>query len=826
MRTTLDVSTAITTLDRLSSNDEGRSGAKAFNCARLKQAGFRVPGGLVVKADATDADIAAIAEHPWLDEVPPGTRFAVRSSGIGEDGAGESFAGIHQTLLDVRREDLAAAIVSCRASGGGEAALEYRRAKRLPLDGIAMGVLVQQMVRPVAAGVGFTTNPLSGSREEMVINASWGLGEALVSGQVDPDEFVVRKRDGALLWSRLGDKGRPDATPQASLTPPQLQALAQVLVAIERHYGSPQDVEWCHDGTELWIVQSRPITTSAARGDETEWTRANLAEVLPDLTCPQALAAFEDMLNQAEAQYLGGLMGDAATLGPIVKSFHGRLHFNLDHLRYTCTLSGVPAAVMLRSMGYTGTIRPEDEALPKPTLATLARAGDFARIVWQHLRAESVIERHDARSRDYLRGFAERDPQTMLDAHIWKALQQWTADSPDFMQPVMMLGNVGFHEAPLQKICDSVGASFQALLYPQLAAGARSVSAQQAFDLVALAGVARREPVAAAYVRSGVTDLESLRTVLRGTTFLERFERFLRLYGHRGLYEYDWSLPRYAEDPSPLLHAIRAHLDAPAEPEQDDAPDRARAAAEAWAAFEARLTPWQRMTKLRAARRRVRAIKQYYVWREQVRSDLVRILAAARRWHLVLATRFVERGWIARRDDYFLLRLDEIDAVLAGRADAQGLRAIADERLATRERQRTMHMPLLMRESELPLLIRTSALLGEGSGDELTGLPVSRGCVEAEVVVVREPGDFARMKRGAILVAPATDPSWTPLFTLASGVIVEVGGVLSHASTIAREYGLPAIANVRQATKRLRTGERVRLDAVNGVVQRLRRERG
>jgi pyruvate,water dikinase len=514
-------------------------------------------------------------------------------------------------------------------------------------------------------------------------------------------------------------------------------------------------------------------------------------------------------------------MGDASKLGPIVKSFHGRLHFNLDHMRHTCTLSGVPPAVMLRSMGYTGTIRPEDEKLPRPSLKMLARAGDFARMVWQHMRAASVIERHDARSRDYLRRFAERDPRTLHDAEVWKALRQWVADSPGFMQPVLMLGSVGFHEAPLQKICDSVGASFQALLYPQLAAGARSVSAQQAFDLVALAGVARREPIAADFVRSGVTDLESLRAALPGTTFLQRFERFLRVYGHRGFYEYDWSLPRYSEDPSPLLHAIRAHLDAPGEPNTDDTAARARAAADAWRAFAARLTPWQRLTKLRAARKRVRIIKQYYVWREQVRSDLVRILSASRRWHLAIAERFVERGWIAQRDDYFLLHLDEVDAVIARGADPAGLRSIVEQRRAARERQRVMQMPLLMRESELASLIRTSALLGEGTEGELTGLPVSRGCVEAEVVVVREPGDFARMKRGAILVAPATDPSWTPLFTLASGVIVEVGGVLSHASTIAREYGLPAIANVRQATRRLRTGERVRLDAINGVVRKL-----
>jgi len=131
-----------------------------------------------------------------------------------------------------------------------------------------------------------------------------------------------------------------------------------------------------------------------------------------------------------------------------------------------------------------------------------------------------------------------------------------------------------------------------------------------------------------------------------------------------------------------------------------------------------------------------------------------------------------------------------------------------------------------MRESEVPALIRMAGVSGGSDDDrELRGEPVSGGCVEAEVVVVRDPGDFGRMKRGAILVAPATDPSWTPLFTLASGVIVEVGGVLSHASTIAREYGLPALANVRHATRRLKTGERVRLDAVQGLVCRLEHTR-
>jgi pyruvate,water dikinase len=192
-----------------------------------------------------------------------------------------------------------------------------------------------------------------------------------------------------------------------------------------------------------------------------------------------------------------------------------------------------------------------------------------------------------------------------------------------------------------------------------------------------------------------------------------------------------------------------------------------------------------------------------------------------RRWHLTLADRFVERGWLSVRDEYFLLRLDEIGAVIADPSRAGELRPIAERRAAERAAQQPLRMPMLMRESELPMLVRQrSAAPAHADAIELTGLCVSPGSVEADVVVMRDPGEFATMKRGAILVAPATDPSWTPLFTLASGVIVEVGGMLSHASTIAREYGIPALANVRNATTLLTTGDRVVLDASGGRVIR------
>ncbi len=214
---------------------------------------------------------------------------------------------------------------------------------------------------------------------------------------------------------------------------------------------------------------------------------------------------------------------------------------------------------------------------------------------------------------------------------------------------------------------------------------------------------------------------------------------------------------------------------------------------------------------------------EMYVWRERYRYELMRGMAELRRLHLVLAIRFAERGWIERPPDYFLLKLDEVSAGIADANRASAFRNIVAERKAELDTFRYIEMPLLMHEAELGLAMRrAAAALPEVEVSEWHGLCVSAGYIEGEVRVVREPTDFARMRRGAILVAPATDPSWTPLFTLASGVIVEVGGLLSHASIIAREYGLPALANVKNATRLLKDGDRVRLDATHGVVQRVR----
>jgi phosphohistidine swiveling domain-containing protein len=832
-------------LDELTPADAPRAGGKAWNCARLKQHGLPVPDGLVVFADTSDPDLVALATDSWFDRLPPDERFAVRSSGLDEDSAGESFAGIHDTHLNVARHDVLTAIKACRASADSERARAYRRARGMSDAAGGVGVLVQRMVPATVSGVAFTIDPVTMNGDEMVINAAPGLGVAVVDGRVDPDEIRVGKTDGQIVTSRAGGA---DLTHGRTLQPAQVRELALLLTTIERLYGSPQDVEWCFDGTRFWIVQSRPITTAKGvrpllasrlqKGSDpfraevdVEWTRANLAEVLPDLTSPQALAAIEEMLNIAERNYMGGFLAPDSELGPMVRAFCGRLYFNLSQFRRLCFLTRTPLAAALRSLGHAGHISPEDEATPNTPLLTMAaHLPDFARILSRHLRAKSLLRAHETMIEGYLTTLAQVDPKTLPDERIWSEIAGWQQRSPETIEIVLLFGGVLFHEQQLRAICDRVGFSPERLLYSHLATGERSVSAQQAFDLVALADTARTDPKAAEWLSRSGTNLTDMRAALAGTPFLREFERFLDRYGHRGSYESDWALPRYSEDPSPLLQAIRMHVDAGTEPARAGGVDIDADAATIKAEFERKMTGIKQWTLLPRARQLLATIKHYYVWREQCRSDMIRVAAVLRRWHLVLADRFVERGWIDKRDDYFFLLLGEIGEAIRETAGGStsspraNLRAIVERRRSELERNRRIEMPLLMHESELPQVIARARQMRDAApaddDTEMRGTPVSRGSVEADVVVIADPGDFGSMKRGAILVTRATDPSWTPLFTLASGVIVEVGGILSHASTIAREYGLPALANVKQATTRLKTGDRVLLNATEGWVRR------
>ncbi len=800
-------------LDEVGPADGGRVGAKAHRCAQMRQGGLPVPDGVIVAAGAaqTDATLAQLQSH--LEHWPAGTAFAVRSSALDEDGAHHSFAGMHDTRLDVCVGDVPDAVRACWASVRSERALAYREA-----HGIAAGprtaVLVQEMVRAIAAGVVFTRNPLDDA-DEVVINAAVGLGEALVSGMVDPEEWRLRKSDLALFSRRMG--GADGA--RWLLSDDQARELAALSLRVERLFGGAQDIEWCHDGRQFCIVQARPVTGVTKRETEIEWSRANVREVLPDLPSPQVLDSVLFMINEGEGAYGGRLFAPEAELGPLMKAFNGRPYFNVSQIRHVCPILRIAPAQMLKSVGYTE-LRPEDELIPARRWALYVRA------LPDLLRVSSYQVRLGGMMRKYLRELAEevefvrRQLGGAIDARtMWRHMQARRKNAPQQLLPVFALSAVATLEQTLRKILLRIPFPYEDLAGPVLAAGEKSVSSQQAFDLLRLAAVAREDGGVRKYFAQS-DSFTAYRPALAGTEFLRKFDEFLVAYGHRGHYETEWSLPRYAEDPTPLLTAIGTHLKSASSPSADEIIARQeREAQAAWVRFDRALNRSKKMVLRPMVRALLRRIKQMYLWRELYRSELARVATQLRAWHLHLAQKLVAQGLLARSEDHFLLTYDEIGAAVEGRMNAAAVQQIIARRRAELQAWGQLDMPLSLRESELPRIRPRGHVAEYGAMCELNGLCVSRGVAEGEVVVLHTPADFARMKRGAIIVAPATDPSWTPLFTLASGLIVEIGGLLSHASTVAREYGLPALANVAHATQLLKDGDRVLLDATAGRTQ-------
>jgi pyruvate,water dikinase len=730
------------------------------------------------------------------------------------------------------------AVNACLESVNAPRAIAYRRVIGLKMDNVMTGILVQEMIQPIVSGVAFTMNPVTGATDELVINASWGLGEALVSGRVEPDEFHVRKSDGTVLSSSIGSKRFFVASKNGvstlveteeqkqeafTLSNKQLQELTDLLTRIEQEYGSPQDIEWCHDGDQFWILQSRVVTkkTQLPLAD-IQWTRANVREILPDLTSPQALQTISETLEQAERIFYKGLVAPETELGPVAKGFYGRLYFNLSQLLHVAKQIGQPPAALLRMLGHEGEIQEEDEIrTERPFQEVLRVLPANLRILWRIMTVGSIMRKQIILIDEFVNHFASCDPRTLSDTEVWDSIKTGTAKLPEFTWKTFpVLAGLSFYRDMVKSLCEKVGFPSEHFLDTQLAVGEHSVSAQQGLDLLNLANHAREEQLVYVYFLTAYDNFDDYREALSDTNFLKRFENFLQTYGHRSDYESDWSLPRYYEDPSSLLYVIRAHVQAPNNLTIEEIRERQEyEATETWREFVEKLTWFQIRTILPRVRYALKRAKQLRLWRESNRSDLMRCISELRRWNLELADRFAKRGWIEETGDYFFLKLEEVEKAV-DENKLGNLKSIITKRKEDYNSWQHLEMPMLMKESELPALIRGATSTMHVSSDiKLHGLNISPGFVEGEVVVINDPAEFSRMKQGTILVAPATNPTWTPIFTLAIGIIVEIGGTLSHSSIVAREYGLPALANVKDATKLLRDGDRVRLDAMNETVE-------
>ena len=886
-------------------------GGKGANLSRMARAGFRVPPGFVISTAAyrsfvaandlqgvietesaqlasgglsafeaasarireafangqPPADVASAVKEAYsalAEEVEePSPAVAVRSSATAEDLPDASFAGQQDTYLNVRGEGaVLEAVRACWASLWTARAMAYRARQEIGAEEVALAVVVQQMVPAEAAGVLFTVNPINGRDEEVVINATWGLGEALVSGRVNPDTIVADKATGKIDELDVGDKAvevvptgdrdGPGGTGerqlpeerrrQASVTAEQVEALATMAREVEAEFGSAQDVEWAFAGGRLYLLQSRPVTAGAAPvaddvpadlappGDDAWpplepgeprpfdlWSQMDVGERWPEPVTPLTWSSWYD-INQVSMEEM-----DAVTHlnEPALKSVawarraYGRIYFNEGAMVHLYAAGyGMPGSMIADAMGSYGVLPERYQGWRWGTV--LRRAPALARMMLGWERDVPKFEALFPQIDEWVDAFMVRDLDPLADAELWGLIDQvWRPrllEGLDYHIKMTSMSSSAF--STLESLCERwLGGRDVA---HELLTGLTGVIAAEIvpdlWEMTRLLQEAELAPVV--LEKEPARALATLRETEEARPFLEKLDAFLQRHGHRCMTEAEWLHPRWIEAPALVVEAIRGYLRAGNDFNPDDVEEKQRRQrVEATRQAEARLDPFRR----RFFRSNLERAQRLLRMRDNGQHYLVKLLLPIRHIYATLARRWAARGWLEGDEQFFFLAEEEIEAVLAtGAPEAAGLEleAIAAERRAAYDYWFTVPAPEMLDPEGRPLAVSDD----EEETPGLSGIAASRGIVEGTARVILQPSQAAQIEPGSILVTRATDPGWTPVFSVIGGLVLEIGGQLSHGAIVAREYGLPAVVNVPGATERIADGQRIRVDGTAGRV--------
>jgi pyruvate,water dikinase len=768
-----------------------------------------------------------------------GGPVAVRSSATAEDLPFASFAGQQDSFMDVSGADaVVAAVRQCWASLWTDRAVAYRTANGISHRGVGLAVVVQRMVQAATAGVLFTANPVTGTRTETVIDASSGPGQAVVSGAVNPDHFVLETASGRVLRQ---PPGRPPG-----LSGKQLRELASRGAAAQRLLGAPQDLEWVIDRAgKAWLTQSRPITTlyplpdddpftgqtapdGAASGDARIYLCGTLLQGLTRPITPMGLSVLALMRGDSGPwNYVNPGLRMYVELTPLIRNKNGRKALlktlPLADGRSAAVLPALLAdprfSIISRSRHKAGGTGRTPRATTQSKRAGAAQSlGQFSALLPPMVRALLWPERELRRVQRY---------QDRLAATLVLPLPASAATRLQHAEDLLASSINGLIQATLP--APSVG-------YLTLAAARRllrgtakpreleavlrglphNVTTMMDLELWQLAVSLGGDPEA----RRAFTELPPAELASRyhrgelPAPAQAGLRQFLSTYGHRAVAEIDLGMPRWFEEPDHILGMISNYLRVD-DPEQ--APDRqfTRASEHAEARISELVARAGARSRLRARLVSVclRRTRQLAGLRELPKFCIVMVLAEMHRQLTAVGVELVKNGTIDDAGDVFFLDFTELRIGLRG-ADLKGI-VSRRRRLYTSELRRR-HIPRLLLSDGTD--VEAAAGPGLSAGDQLTGTPASAGTASGKVRVIMDPVG-AHLEPGEILVAPSTDPGWTPLFMTAGALVMEMGGVISHGAVVAREYGIPAVVGVAEATTRLRDGQDITVDGAAGTVR-------
>ncbi len=750
-------------------------GGKGYNLARLARYGFRVPQGGVLPVGAPPSSIAEGLDRLGLaDEA-----VAVRSSAAMEDSARASFAGIHRSFLNVR--GVAAAVQAaqqCIASLQSLEAVQYRRRMGVADDEAQCAVVICKMVPARCAGVAFTADPATGRRDLILIDAAEGLGEAVVGGRVNPARMVWRSYHGRLVRESSG-------APLPWFPADAEEETAHQAWRVQWTLGEgqdPQDVEWAYDGRLLWVLQARPITRLPRPGwPETSsmpryWSTANLKDNQPGISSELSWSTLEGAVGDAAYAAMGAAGYQMPRGMQVVRRFHGRGFFDLTMMQWGFyDAFGLMPAEVIKVIGGR---QPEITVPPNPFrggagLRRIIASVRLLRQIWNHPRkAQASIERH----LDHQRSLESVDWSRCSFAELYAALLRIGQAQEAFI-PVFGVANSSY--GPWKLALESLAGDEDLIARLQAGSGAVA-SAEHGYRLYEIA---------------------------RGESTIEAF---LRDFGHRAIFETDAANPRWIEDPSWVVEQVEAiRRNPPARDPRDAAAEVLREAERE----TRRRFRWRAPLLLWMGRK----LREAMASRENAKSALVSMILPVRRIVLEAGRRLAAAGSIDAPEQMTCLAHADVTCLLRGYWTGAGARELIADRLSRRERWISEPCPDVIVE-EPDGRMAAAPPPSPPDGKFWTGIAISSGIASGPARIVRTPADAAHLQQGDVLIAPSTDPGWTPLFLRASAVVMETGGYLSHGAIVAREYGIPAVANVPGIIDALPDGALVTVDGSTGRV--------
>jgi len=765
----------------------------------------RAVEGLPLPADLVEAVTARVDEH---------TAYAVRSSATAEDLPTASFAGQQDSYLNVVG---AAAVLDhvrrCWASLFTARAVSYRLHEGFDHRRIHMAVVVQEMVAPEASGVLFTADPVTSNRRVAAVDAVWGLGETLVSGVVTADAYSVGA-DGVVtttvgtqrkaLYALPGGGTReepiePERQGEPVLTEAQVLRLVALGRRIEAHFGRPQDIEWCLVDGDFAVVQSRPITTlfpvpPTDDGAAHVYLSVGHQQMMTDPMKPLGLSFWQRTTPRPMAEAGGRLFVDVAAVltSPATRTGFLDGWSNADPL----------VADALRTVldrGFLGELAPAVPAAEKAEPDLIEADPDLVAELVAQNRASVAAAADELRSLsgpalfDFLVEDLQELRRVLFDARSHQALMAG-------MEAVWWLDD---------RLRDWLGEQNPADTLSQSVP--HNVTSEMGLALLDVADLLRPDPASVALLETGSLDgLDALNPAAA-----DALRAFLAEYGMRCPGEIDITRPRWSEQPTMLVSTLLGNV-------RNHEPGAGKRLFE-----QGHLQAWEFeqdvLTRLRAlpdgerkaaeTKRMIDRVRVFGGYREYPKYGMIRRYSLYRQALLREAERLVAAGVVREVEDVFFLRFEEFhEAARTGRVDEDLLRARKEEYRSALE----LTPPRVMTsDGEIVTGSYRRDDLPEGA---LAGLPVSAGTVEGRARVVTDMA-HADLDAGDILVTAYTDPSWTPLFVGISGLVTEVGGLMTHGSVIAREYGLPAVVAVENATRLIPDRARIRVHGTDGYVE-------